>query len=146
MNEQIVVRGTPRVLEANGAAITNNAIGQADDATYDTTTHGGGFPHIEFVASMTFTVAPLVNSVIEVVARALDIDGTNDAPVPTATYRNRKVGFLVVKDVTTLQTLTCLCERVPKLAEYYLYNNATGQTIPATWTATVTPLTYKPAP
>lgn len=145
-NETIVVRGTPKTLEANGAAIANNAIGQADDATYDTTSDGASFPHVEFALTLTYAVAPVENSVIEIIARAMDIDGTNDAPVPTATYRTRRVGFLTVKAVTTSQTLICLCKDVPKLAEYHLFNNATGQSMPAGWVGKVTPLSYKPAP
>lgn len=141
----IAVRGTPVTLEANGSAITDGAVVQADDATYDTTSAGAGFAHIELAVTLTFSVAPVVNSVIEVLARAMDIDGTSDAPAPTATYRNRKVGFLVVKDVTSVQTLICLCERVPKLGEYYLSNRA-GQTVSAGWTAKATPIAYKPAP
>lgn len=145
--EMTVVLGTPKTLEASGASITNNSVVQADDADYDRTTDGGGYPDAEFVAALTFGTAPTEGTVVALYARPLDIDGTNDAPVPEAARPTMFIGSFVVDNVTTAQYLGPLLARdVPLKASYYLHNNATGQTISSGWTLKVTPRTYKPAP
>lgn len=138
------VRGTQKTLEANGAAIANNAIGQADDAGYEKVADGGGYPDAEFALSVTFTVAPTENAQINLVARIKNIDGANHTIVPTAAYRPHQLGFFKVRAVTTVQYLFCRVRDVPKEADYYLYNNATGQSVPAGWTLKVTPLSFAP--
>jgi hypothetical protein len=145
--EMQVVRGTPKTLEASGGSITNNSVVQADDANYDRTADGGDYPDAEFVVSLTFGTAPTEGSVVALYARPLDIDGTNDAPVPEAARPTMFIGSFVVDNVTSAQYLGPLLARdVPLLASYYLHNNATGQTISSGWTLKVTPRTYKPAP
>ena len=144
--EMIDVRGTPQTLEANGASIANNAVGVADDATYDKVSDGGGFPDAEFVMSFAYGTAPTEGAVIALYARPLDIDGTNDAEVPEATRPTYYVGNFVVNNVTSTQYATLIARDVPKLATYYPHNNATGQTISAGWTLKVIPRSYTPAP
>lgn len=141
-----VVYGATKTLEANGGAITNNAIGQADDATYGTTVDGGGYPDAEFVLGVTFGSAPTEGAVIALYARPLDVDGSADTEVPEATRPTRYIGSFVVNDVTTLQyPAPVLARDVPELAEYYLHNNGTGQSISAGWTLKVRPRSYRPA-
>ena len=144
-NDLIVKLGTTKVLEANGASIVNNAMGQADDAAYDFAVDGSYAPNAEFVLAATFAVAPTQNTPIDLYAQELDIDGVNDAQAPTVTYKQRYVGSFVVNNVTTQQFLKLRAYDIPHNASYYLHNNATGQTLAAGWTLKVTPHTYGPA-
>lgn len=147
--EMIVVRGTPKTLEANGASIANNALAQADDATYSVATDGGGFPDAEFVLTGSFATAPTEGTVISLYAHPLDVDGTADTEAPEATRPTRFIGNFRVNNVTTSQTMVLdgagFAQDVPALASYYPHNNGTGQTLSAGWTLKVTPRTYMPA-
>jgi hypothetical protein len=147
--EIISVWGTPKVLEANGALIANNALVQADDATYDLVTDGASFPHAEFVLTGAFSVAPTEGMTLALYARPLDIDGTLDADVPEATRPTIFIGTFTVNNVATSQTMALngvIAYDLPKKAEYYLHNNGTGQALSAGWKLTVIPRTKKAAP
>lgn len=143
--ETIVVFGTPKTLEANGGAIANNAVVQADDATYDQVSDGAGFMYADFVLGFTYATAPTEGTVLALYARPLDIDGTNDAEVPEAARPTMFIGSFVVNNVTTAQYAQLMERQVPKLASYYIHNSATGQTVSAGWTLKVTPRSYKAA-
>lgn len=143
--ETIVVYGTTKTLEASGASIANNALAQADDATYGIATDGGNYPDAEFVVAFTIATAPAEGTVLALYARPLDIDGTNDAEVPETTRPTRYIGSFIVNNVTTAQYATVFARDVPKLASYYLHNNGTGQTVSAGWTLKVTPRSYSAA-
>ena len=144
--EMTVVLGTPKTLESNGASIANNAVGTADDANYDRDSDGGGYPDAEFVLACAYGTAPTEGTVIALYARPMDIDGTGDAEAPETLRPTWFVGSFVVNNVTSTQYIGPLIGRdVPKLANYYLHNNATGQTLSSGWTLKVTPRSYKPA-
>lgn len=144
-NEAIYFYGTQKTLEANGGAIANNALAQANDATYGVVADGAGYPDAVFVLGATFGTAPIEGTVIALYARPLDVDGTADTEVPETTRPTLYVGSFVVNNVTTAQYITCVGRDLPRLAEYYLHNNGTGQTLAAGWTLKATPRTYGPA-
>lgn len=141
-----VFHGTTTTLEANGASIVNNAIAQADDASLDlgAYTSPADYPNVRFVASFTFAVSPTENTSIELVARELDIDSTNDAQAPEATFRHKSLGNFPVNNVTSAQYAALDVYECPRKADYYLYNNATGQSISSGWTLKATPFTHGP--
>lgn len=143
--ETIVVTGTTKVLEANGGLIANNSVVQADDASYSVATDGGGYPDAEFVISATFATAPTEGTTLVLMARPLDIDGTSDAEAPELARPTRFVGIFEVNDVTSAQYIALVARDVPRKADYYLGNNATGQSVTSGWTLKVTPLSYKAA-
>lgn len=143
--ETIVVKGTPKILEANGAAITNGSVVQADDANYDVVADGVNFPDAKFVASFTFSTAPTEGTMLALYARPLDIDGTNDAEIPESTRPTVYIGPFVVNNVTTTQYAELMAQDAPWIAAYYLHNNSTGQTVSSGWTLTVTPYSLKTA-
>ena len=145
-NETIIVTGTQKTLEANGAAIANNAVGMADDAPYDIFADSPGYSDAKFVLGLTFAVAPTEGTAVVLLARPLDIDGTVDAEVPEATRPTVYIGSAIVNNVTTPQYHEIIAEDVPWDAEYYLHNSGTGQTLSAGWTLKVTPYTTAPAP
>lgn len=143
--ETILVFGTPKTLEANGASTANNTISQADDASYGVVADGAYYPDAKFVLSFAFGTAPTEGTVIALYARPLNISGTNDAEVPETARPTVFIGSFVVNNVTTTQYAELLARDVPWEADYYIHNNGTGQTISAGWTLTVTPFSVKPA-
>lgn len=144
--ETIVKPGTPKTLEASGAAIANNTLAPADDATYDIFVDGAGYHDAKFVISATFATAPTEGTTLALYAQPLDIDGANSADVPEITRPQVFVGVFVVNNVTTAQYIELLAENVPWKASYYLHNNGTGQSVSAGWTLKVTPVSRGSAP
>ncbi len=144
-NEAIVKFGTQKTLEANGAAIANNTLAQADDASYGIVADGLSYPDARFVLTGTFATAPTENTTLALYARPLNIDGTADADAPETTRPVQYIGVFVVNDVTTSQSLVLMAQNVPWEADYYIHNNGTGQTLSAGWKLLVTPCTIGPA-
>lgn len=143
-----VVYGTSKTLEANGASIANNNKGIADDATYSVAADGGNFPDAEFVVSFAFGTAPTENTTLVLLAQPLDVDGTADTDAPedgVVTFKAVPIGSFVVNNSTATQYARLVAFDLPPLANYYLWNNATGQAVSAGWTLKVRPRTYKPA-
>lgn len=142
------VYGTLVTLEANGASIGNNAIGQADDAAANMASAGGLADTFdaEFALTVPYSAAPTAGTSISLILRPLNFDGTSDAPVPTAAYLNEFFGSFLPLASATTQTLRCFATDVPREFEAYLFNNATGIAIPAGWALRFRPVTYQPVP
>lgn len=147
--ETIVVYGSAKTLEASGASIANNALAQADDASYDAGgTDGNGFPDAEFVLTCAFGTAPTEGTSIALYARPLNIDSTNDAEAPETTRPTVFIGSFTVNNVTSTQYIVLngiYAQGVPKIADYYLHNNGTGQTLSSGWKLVVIPRSFKAA-
>lgn len=144
-NEAIVKLGTQKTLEASGAAIANNTLAQADDASYSIATDGAYYPDARFVLTGAFATAPTENTTLALYARPLNIDGTADADAPETTRPVQYIGVFLVNNVTTSQSLVLMAQNVPWEADYYIHNNGTGQTLSAGWDLLVTPYTIGPA-
>ena len=144
-NDAIVKLGTTKTLEANGDSTANNVITLVEDEGYSISADGANAPDADFVLSVTFGTAPTENSSVALYARELNIDDTADADAPAATYKPRYIGVFIVDNVTTTQHLKLRATDVPSEADYYIFNNATGQTISAGWTLKVTPRTIGPS-
>jgi hypothetical protein len=146
--ELVVVYGSAVTLEANGAAIANNNVGQADDATYSVSSDGGGYPDAEFVLTCAFATAPTENTTLVLVAQELDIDSTADAQPPengATTFKGRVVSAFVLNNVTTSQSIRAVGYDLPPLASYWLWNAATGQTVSSGWVLKARPRTFQAA-
>lgn len=145
--ETIEVFGTVFQLESNGVAVANGTLVPMTMA-YDKVTNGnGGYPDGQFTLTCQFATAPLETTMIAVYARPMNVGGAGaNTQVPETTRPTRLIGYFVVDNVTTAQTMEFMATDLPKNAQYYLYNVNTGQSIPAGWTAYVQPRTYKPAP
>lgn len=143
--ETILKTGTPKTLEANGAVIPNNALAQADDASYSVASDGAYYPDAKFVLAATFATAPTEGTTLALYAQPLDIDGTNDAEAPETTRPTVFIGTFVVNNVTTAQYVELIAQDVPWNASYYIHNNGTGRPLPLGWTLKVTPCTVAPA-
>ena len=137
----IVKEGTQKILEANGAIAANDAMIQANDANYVRITDGDDAPDGKFVFGFTIGTAGTANTLIDLYVRRLNIDGTNDSQVPTATYKQEWVGsFKYNNAVTTIQYAEMNAKNLPADGEYYIHNQ-TGQSIAAGWTLKITPET-----
>jgi len=139
--ERILVKGTAITLEANGASIANNALAQADDATYDIASNGNSYPDGEFVLTGTFATAPTEGAVLALYARPMDVDGTADTEAPETTRPTVYIGSFLVNNVTSAQTIVLRGRDLPFKANYYIHNSGTGQSLSAGWTLKVTPIT-----
>lgn len=143
--DAIDVFGTQKTLEANGASIASGSVVQADDASYSKSADGSNYRWAKFVLAATFATAPTEGKTIALYARPLNIDGTNDSEVPEATRPTKFIGIFVVNNVTTTQYMEIDAKDVPREADYYLYNDGTGQTVSSGWTLKVTPWTVRPS-
>ncbi len=143
-NDAVVKSGTQKTLEANGASTADAAYTQANDASYVRVTDGSDAPDAKFALSVTFSVAPAAGKHIILFARALNFDGTNDAPVPSANYEASFVASFMVSPVTSLQYVEAVGYDLPADCDLYIRNDA-GQTISAGWTLKITPQTLGPA-
>ncbi len=137
---------TIKTLESAGSAIANLALVQAVGANYSVESDGAGFPDADFALVGTFGVAPTEGTVLALYARPLDVDGTRDTEAPEAARPTRFIGTFVVNNVTTEQAMMLEASGLPRLAEYHVHNNGTGQQLNAGWTLKVTPRTEKLAP
>jgi len=143
--EAIVKWGTQKTLAASGASLVVGGVIQAVDATYGLAADAANYPDAEFVLKVTYSVAPNEGGQIALYARPLDIDGTADAEVPEAGLPVWFVGSFTVNNIATAQSMILLAQDLPALAEYYIHNVSTGQTIPAGWSLKVKPRTIGPA-
>jgi hypothetical protein len=138
------VYGSSVTLEANGASIATGAIGEANDANYDLSDDTpADYPDAEFVLTCAFGGTPTAGTAISLIIRPLDIDGTTDAPAPTATYLHEFFGSFVHNGASSSQTLRCHARDIPRAGTAYLFNSGTGQTLSAGWVLKVRPISYK---
>jgi hypothetical protein len=144
--EAIVVKGTQKTLEANGASAANLSVTQANDGTYGIVADGTNFPDAKFVLACQTAVAVAENSYVSLFARPLNVDGANSTEVPEAARPTVFIGTFILNNVAinTNQYCELIARDVPWEAEYYIYN-ASAQTISAGWTLKVTPFSYKAA-
>lgn len=145
--DPIVAVGTAKTLEASGASITAAAVVQANDASYSLSADAANWPDAEFVLTCAFGTPPTEGRSINLLARLLDIDGTNDASVPEATRPGHYVGSFIVDNTASTQYLHLqgiVAYDLPLLADYYLHNG-TDQTLSAGWKLVVRPRNVIPS-
>ena len=102
------------------------------------------FPLGRAVLYTAFSATVSANSgrVVDLYRRDTNVDGTNDAPIPDANFKQTYVGtFTLDSDVAQWLSIT-----VPLTSdqEFYFQNNG-GNTLTNTFKLIVTPFTYKPA-
>lgn len=132
-------------LVSSGASLANGSISAVSAAAYDrmlgSTGGGYGYKHAMFRFSGAFSVAPTEGGLLVLKYRHLDIVGTGDEEA-AETARGKVLGAFQVNNVTTTQNIAFLARDLPLLkAEFYLYNQNTGQTLSSGWTLDVLPVT-----
>ena len=137
--------GTITTLSSTIAAMTSGStVASAGSLDLGTYTAPADYPNVRFMLNITFaTSTNIENKVVELIAREMAVDGTNNTEVPTATYRERIVGFFRLKGVTSAQWLVCDARDVPRKADYYLFQES-GQSSSANATLKALPYTRGP--
>ena len=97
--------------------------------------------------SCTFTVAPTANSSLNLHARLLNVQGTNDNTVPDANFQHIYLNSFPLNDSTAAQYIT-IDVGLPNAYtsqqyEFYIQNNS-GQSLPAGWAVYITPKAIGP--
>jgi len=137
--------GTQDDIDSSSAAVTDGSFSVAGDLAQ--WTNDDDAPMARAILEAAFATAPTVGGTIQLFARHMDTEGTNDAPVPTANYPHVLVGIFPVKDDTSTNRYHADIY-LPNLEasqtyEFYVRNNA-GQTMSAGWTIHITPITVGP--
>lgn len=108
-------------------------------------------PFAMFRLQTACSVAPAQGAYVNLYARPLNVDSTNDMPVPDASFAHLWLGAFPLDTVTATQEILLGPVRLPNFktsSEYEFYiENRTGQTMTgASTNLAVTPMTYGPHP
>lgn len=131
------------------STIADNAFSVVADIT--TWTNDDDAPACVMMLQCQFGTAPDDGSVINIYAQKLNIESTNDSPVPDAVNLDQYIGSFVV-DGTLAATndmflvtnwLTLPNHKTSQEYNFYI-ENKTGQTISASWEWFITPSTKGP--
>lgn len=147
MSDEIVWTYASRVvLESNGSVpVVSNAYGVAGDADLALGNHLN-FPWADFVLTCSFGGGVGAGGFVRLYRQALNIDTTNDAPVPAATYPLLYMGsFVIPAGAAGSSWAFPLTDRKLIADQQYYIENKTDQTISANWELKATPKTYEPA-
>lgn len=142
-NEAVYKYGTQKTLEASGGSTAANAFTQANDASMTATDHSD-YTLLDFVFTGAFSVAPTAGEVVNLYARLLDIDSTNDAQVPSANYLATYLGSFLVEPVTSTQYVALYNVPLPGRSFDCYIENKTSQTLSAGWVLKAAPKTIGP--
>lgn len=145
-NENIWATLSQATLQSSGASAAAAAI--VSGGTLATSTHSN-YTGVDLV--LTGTMAGSIASTsnfFSVYARALNIDGTADAPVPGASFKAKYVGPIQFAGSAASGAQTGILEDVQTSwadVEFYIENSCNA-TLNAGWTLKATPKTNKPNP
>lgn len=121
-------------LETNGASISNNAFGAADDAGFSLSSQGGNRPHLECELEFAYGSVPTANSPVVLHHAPQDLfGGSNDGRDPSANNLGGAVARVLVENTTSTQRFRFDVLLAPTDSKYWLQNASTGQTISAGW-------------
>lgn len=140
-----VTSGTP-------ATIANNAFGKADQGASVNWTNDDDAPYASAVLKCQFDSAmPTVGNVL-LYAQVHNVQSTNDAQVPSATFPALLCGAFTIPFGVSADTdfyTTIPHFEIPQAGpsqriDWYLQNNGTGQTMGVSWQLWITPKTIGP--
>jgi len=139
--------GTQDSLDSTSGSVADGAFSVAGDLS--TWTNDDDAFTGSFVLEATFSVAPDANSAVALYAQLLDIQGTNDAPVPTANFQHVFIESIPVKDVTSNEFYPIIVDlpnnNASQIYQFFILNNS-GQTMSAGWDLHPTPKAPGPHP
>lgn len=135
--------GTQTTITSGTSAITPGSFASAG-----TWTNTDDAPVATMILESTFAAVPTANIVVDLYARLLNIQSTNDQEIPTANYQHRYLGSFPVKDQSTIQR-TAIDVGLPNVDtqqeyEFYIRNNDDIDNINAGWNLYITPKTFGP--
>jgi len=141
------------VSAASPSSVASAAFSASGDVASSGWTNTDSVPFAAFALKCQWaTVTGVANKVINLYARAMDIQSTNDAVQPSANRKGTLIGWFVVYAASTGTDYWFNIEGgyvpLPELAEGQVYEfyleNLTGQTISANWALYARPLTRGP--
>lgn len=144
-NEVIISTLAAITVASSGSSVASNGFVSA--GTLSSSSHSG-YTGSDLV--LTGTMAASVSSAsnfFSVYARPLNIDSTNDAPVPSASFSGGFVGALIIAGSSASGAQTSILMDVPNSwadVEFYVENKCNA-TLNAGWTLKAVPKTVKPA-
>jgi hypothetical protein len=131
-------------LATSGASATS---GQIVSVGTLTTANHVNFPFADFMLNATWAASHASGSSVNLYARHLNIDGTNDQDSPGASFRHELVGVFPAPGSGASGSHIVFCRDVPTSpigdVEYFI-ENSTNATINAGWKVTVYPKSYVP--
>lgn len=137
--------GTQDTLGSSTAAVADAAFSVAGDVVNWTNDDDALMASVVLLAN--YSVAPDVNTSINLYLRPLDVQSTNDGETPDANFQHVYAGSFPVNDVTTAQYITIQIS-LPNNSTSQIYQmyleNSTGQSLPAGWDLFITPKTIGP--
>ena len=135
---------TQATLQSSGASAASTAI--VSGGTLAASAHAS-YTAVDLVLTGTMAASIASNSnYFAVYARALNIDGTADAPTPGASFKGKYVGVLPFAGSAASGAQTAFLEDVQTSwadVEFYV-ENLTNATLNAGWTLKATPKTVVP--
>ena len=143
-NESIYTYAAQVTLEASGASAASDAFVAADDTGLTSANHSH-FPDADFVLTCAFGAAVAAGVYVALYRRDLDIDGTNDAPVPSASCPHEFVGsFRIPSGASASASYPCPDVPLTQNCQFYVQNK-TAQNLSVGWVLKATPKTLEPS-
>lgn len=131
-------------LEASGASCASDAYVAANDADLTSANHTN-FPLADFVLQCDFGAAVGAGTYVNLYRRELNINGTSDAPAPSASHPHIFVGaFQITSGQSASANYPCVGVPITADCEFFI-ENKTAQSIQAGWVLKATPKTTEPA-
>jgi hypothetical protein len=142
-NEAKIIYGTPIAHVDAGASISNGAMSALGDIDITLTqSQTLDYPLANLVLEFTPSASTTEGDTIDVYRRDMDIKSSNDAPVPSTTFKSIYVGSFLVPVTSQISRLELPGVPLVQACEFYLFNNLTTVSISAGWDLDVKPYTY----
>ena len=139
--------GDQDTLGTSSAAVGNGDFSVAGDLS--TWTNDDDAPQASVTLFCDFAAAPDTNSSLNLYARMLAVQSTNDNTVPNANFQHRYLGSFPLDNSTDPQYITIGASlpntKTSQQYEFYIENKS-GQSLPLGWDLYITPKTIGPHP
>lgn len=138
-------------ISSTATCASNGFNGSAEVSSMSSASNTGKYPLADAALFASFsTSVSSASNVCVLYRRDLNIDSTNDAPIPQSAapaYSNIAVGQFIIPPFTAASSGYFFCPDVPLAGdcEFYL-ENKTNASIVSGFTVKITPKTYAPAP
>jgi hypothetical protein len=142
-NEAKIIYGTSIAHVDAGASISNGAMSALSDVDVTLTqSQTLDYPLANLVLEFTPSASTTQGDTIDVYRRDMDIKSTNDAPIPSTTFRSIYVGSFLTPVTSQIVRLELPGVPLVQACEFYIFNNLTTVSINSGWDLDVIPYTY----
>lgn len=137
--------GTQDTVTSSSSSVASGAFSVSGDVT--TWTNDDDAPSASVTLEATYASAPTAGTSVDLYARLLNTQSTNDADAPDTNFFHYYLGSFPLNDVTSAQYITIDVAlpngKTSQEYDFYIQNNG-GQTLSAGWDLYVTPKTIGP--